>query len=193
MTILCIGDSNTYGFDPRSYLGSRYPSAVRWTDRIGGDQVINAGSSGLTVKNAASAASDQIRRRRPALTILMLGTNDLLEGASAQVTARRMEELLSALPGGETKILLIAPPPLQPGEWVQSRVLAEESKKLAELYRQIAERRGLGFADAGEWGVELCFDGVHFTPEGHAAFAAGLEEALSAERSRFKKTTSPLF
>ena len=27
--ILCYGDSNTYGYDPRAYLGGRYPKAVR--------------------------------------------------------------------------------------------------------------------------------------------------------------------
>ena len=29
--ILCFGDSNTYGYDPRSCLGGRYPDSVRWT------------------------------------------------------------------------------------------------------------------------------------------------------------------
>ena len=29
--MLCFGDSNTYGYDPRSYLGSRYPTEERWT------------------------------------------------------------------------------------------------------------------------------------------------------------------
>ena len=29
--IICYGDSNTYGYDPRSYLGDRYPRQVRWT------------------------------------------------------------------------------------------------------------------------------------------------------------------
>ena len=29
--LLCYGDSNTYGYDPRSYLGGRYPQSVRWT------------------------------------------------------------------------------------------------------------------------------------------------------------------
>lgn len=37
---------------------------------------------------------------------------------------------------------------------------------------------GVAFADAGEWGVALTFDGVHFSPEGHAAFAEGLGRTL---------------
>ena len=43
-----------------------------------------------------------------------------------------------------------------------------------------AEKAGAAFADAGEWGVELIFDGVHFSPEGHAAFAEGLMKKLDA-------------
>ena len=30
MKILCFGDSNTYGYDPRSFLDDRYPADVRW-------------------------------------------------------------------------------------------------------------------------------------------------------------------
>ena len=39
--IVCYGDSNTYGYNPRSYLGGRYPEAVRWIlDRyISGDSL----------------------------------------------------------------------------------------------------------------------------------------------------------
>ena len=29
MKIICFGDSNTWGYDPRSYLGERYPKDVR--------------------------------------------------------------------------------------------------------------------------------------------------------------------
>ena len=40
MQILCFGDSNTYGFAPRSYLGDRYPAEVsarmeRFLGRLG--------------------------------------------------------------------------------------------------------------------------------------------------------------
>ena len=53
-----------------------------------------------------------------------------------------------------------------------------ESEKLAGVYRSLAEKTGVFFADAGLWKVELAFDGVHFTAEGHAAFAAGLSGTL---------------
>lgn len=67
---------------------------------------------------------------------------------------------------------------MQHGEWVQRKALIEESEKLRQRYRTLAEKRGCFFADAGDWDVELLFDGVHFSPSGHAAFALGLSEAL---------------
>ena len=37
---------------------------------------------------------------------------------------------------------------------------------------------GIRFADAGKWDISLTYDGVHFTEQGHKAFAAGLLEEL---------------
>ena len=49
--ILCLGDSNTYGYDPRGAMGGRYPKDVRWTSRLGeaGLTVFNRGMNGSTV------------------------------------------------------------------------------------------------------------------------------------------------
>ena len=32
MKVICFGDSNTYGYDPRSYFGGRYDADIRWVD-----------------------------------------------------------------------------------------------------------------------------------------------------------------
>ena len=34
MKMLCFGDSNTYGYDPRSYFGGQYPAQHRWVDLL---------------------------------------------------------------------------------------------------------------------------------------------------------------
>ncbi len=49
--IVCYGDSNTYGYDPRSYLGGRYPETVRWTALLSADgwTVINEGENGRSI------------------------------------------------------------------------------------------------------------------------------------------------
>ncbi len=178
MKVLCIGDSNTYGYDPRSYFGSRYPAAVRWTERLEGHEVLNCGMNGLAVPRTGGPYLELIRPKSPHLAVVMLGSNDLLEGADAAATADRMDTFLADVMAAGVKVLLIAPPPMQRGEWVQSDTLIEESEKLRQRYRKLAEERGCFFADAGDWGVELLFDGVHFSPAGHAAFARGLSEAL---------------
>ena len=45
-------------------------------------------------------------------------------------------------------------------------------------YETMAKRRGMLYADAGEWDIELAYDGVHFTEEGHVRFAGGLASCL---------------
>lgn len=77
-----------------------------------------------------------------------------------------------------SKILLIAPPPMAMGEWVPNPQLIEDSRTFAQLCRVLAERLSIRFTDAGKWDIPLAYDGVHFTEQGHKAFAAGLLEEL---------------
>ena len=182
MKILCIGDSNTYGYDPRSPLGSRYPAEVRWTEQLEHQQVINWGMNGKRVPTDASVFVDVIRKKEPDLVILMFGNNDLLEGDDAEKTTQRMEGFLDSLSETEKPILLIAPPPLQRSEYVQSEALIEESRKLEELYRDIARKKDCLFIAAGQWGIEMAFDGIHFSSAGHMMFAQKLEEALIGKK-----------
>ena len=188
--ILCLGDSNTYGYDPRSTFGSRYPRSVRWTGLLesAGHTVINCGENGLSIPRQRDlpVMSSLIRRFCPldAVTV-MLGSNDLLCGATAEEAGERMEIFLRCVlkNAGEARILLIAPPPMESGEWVSGPALMDESRRLADVYRNLAVRLGTGFADAGQWGTSLAFDGVHLLPEGHAAFARGVLKALEGGRS----------
>ena len=75
-------------------------------------------------------------------------------------------------------VLLIAPPALNRGAWVQDEIRIDESRILSGLYKELTIKLGADFADAGEWAVELSFDGVHFTEAGHKAFAQGLKKHL---------------
>ena len=34
MNVICFGDSNTYGYDPRSYFGGRYVTGWRGVDSL---------------------------------------------------------------------------------------------------------------------------------------------------------------
>lgn len=172
MKVICYGDSNTWGYDPRSWLGDRYDAASRWVDILAGKtgwEVCNRGLNGRSIpREAVTFPADTD------LLVVMLGTNDLLEGASPETAARRMERFLTGVNLPPERLLLIAPPPVEPGAWVQAESLPAASARLAGLYRQLAAAMGIRFADAGAWGVTLAYDGVHFTPEGHRAFGEGL-------------------
>lgn len=177
MKVLCFGDSNTYGYDPRSWLGGRYDSVSRWVDLLAGKtgwEIQNQGQNGREIPRRPVAVPGDTD-----LLVVMLGTNDLLQGCTPQRTAERMEQFLMGLDLNREKILLVAPPPLAFGEWVQEERLVEASACLAPLYQALAARLGVRFADAGRWGVTLAYDGVHFTEQGHKAFAEGLCRELA--------------
>ncbi len=130
---------------------------------------------------AASAGFEACGPAGGDLIIIMLGSNDiLLSGTSAEKTAEKMRCFLGAVkmeaPGRH--VLLVAPVSFQEGYWVPDSRAIEESEKLRALYRQLEEDMNVDFADANEWGVRLADDGVHFTEEGHKAFAEGLTKYL---------------
>ena len=176
MKVICFGDSNTYGYDPRSYLGGRYDTDSRWVE-------ILAEKTGWTVRNLGEN-SREIPTSAPDFPadtdflIVMLGTNDLLQGRSPEQAAARLERFLSDISLDRSKILVIAPPPMGLGAWVPSQQLIDDSHAFAQLCQTLAEQLGIHFADAGKWDVPLAYDGVHFTEQGHRTFAAGLLEKL---------------
>lgn len=176
MKVICFGDSNTYGYDPRGYFGGRYDADSRWVDILAantGWTIYNMGQNDREIPSAALAFPADTN-----LLIVMLGTNDLLQGRSPEKSAERLDRFLSGLSLDQNKILLIVPPPVTLGAWVPSAKLIDDSRTFARLCQTLAERMGIRFADAGKWDIPLAYDGVHFTEQGHKAFAAGLLEKL---------------
>ena len=194
--LLCYGDSNTYGYDPRSYLGGRYPESVRWTAllREYGWDVINRGENGRSIPRGdgeIKAAVQSLCREEADILADMLGSNDLLQPShpSARECAEQMDRFLATLLYADgldkpRKVLLVAPPPMALGDWVQDEETVAASHRLAECYEDTARLLGIGFADAGGWGVGLTYDGVHFSETGHLAFAEGMHQVLSTLRTK---------
>ena len=174
MRILCFGDSNTYGYDPRGFFGDRYGAEDRWVDLLAkqtGRECINAGANGREIPRNPYALRLLAEHAPVDIFLAMLGTNDLLQGATAKEAAARMEAFLSQLLPHYKQILLVAPPPMKRGAWVPTDELVAESIRLAEKYKFLAEKLNIPFVDTRHWNIELAFDGVHFTEEGHNTFA----------------------
>lgn len=173
MKVICYGDSNTWGYDPQSKFGECY--GLRWTDILAhktGWEVVNEGVNGREVpKEPASIPSDAD------LFLVMLGTNDLLQLDTPEAACQRMAHFLSEV--DSSKVILIAPPPMMWGEWVQDQGLIDDSVRMAQLYQALSCRLGIRFLNAGEWGIPLSFDGVHMTEEGQVIFSNHLLQALT--------------
>ena len=173
MKILCFGDSNTYGYDPRSYIGSQYEEDSRWVDvlnKITGHETVNRGMNGRCIPK------DGIDFADADLALIMLGSNDLLQGADVETVTAWMEQFLSKL--DLSRVALLAPPVMKDGEWVWKTALIRDSKALIASYKALAAQLGVKFIDTSGWDIDLTFDGVHFSEKGHRTFAEKLAEEL---------------
>ena len=179
--ILCFGDSNTYGYDPRGFFGDRYGAGDRWVDLLAkqtGHEIINAGANGREIPRNPYVLRSLNEHVPVDILLVMLGTNDLLQGATANEATARMEAFLTSLLPHCKQVLLVVPPPMKRGAWVPTDALVAESIHLAEEYKFLAEKLNIPFVDTRQWNIDLTFDGVHFTEEGHHTFANHLIKYL---------------
>lgn len=193
-TIICYGDSNTYGYDPRAGSGGRYSKS--WTEILKKKlncEVENHGICGRCIPHTPSQlkfACEQLndwKERDGSLKMwIMLGTNDLLqeENYTAEYAANRMDFFLrllieqDAVRSNKIQLVLIAPPKMEYGSWVEEERIYNESRKLGDEYQRVARKLGIAFVDAGKWDIPVVFDGVHFSEEGHREFANNILNAL---------------
>ena len=205
ISVVCYGDSNTYGFDP--HTGGRYPYDKRWTTILGEKlgsryEVIPEGLNGRTTaydrpgaawKNGISSFVACLGTHKPVdYLVIMLGTNDCNAGLglSAVDIAKGMENLVDLaeeksheIQGYMPQIIVVAPPAISedyersPFAWELSPESVQKSHDIAPLYEEIAERHGCLFLDATE-GAEVSDDCEHLTVKGHAKLAEMLCDTI---------------
>ena len=206
-TILCFGDSNTWGFTPGT--GDRYSYEDRWTSMLqkslgDGYLVVNEGYNGRTTafddpfapsRNGLAVLPLVLETYRPIdLLVIMLGTNDTKNVFSKPVSSivRGMQTLLEASkgkgagPGGaDPKILLIAPVIITPGDPARAtfdpREFSEGPAKTRELpkeYAALAKKLGCYFLDSSTVAFPRPIDGLHFTKEAHRAFGDWISQEV---------------
>jgi lysophospholipase L1-like esterase len=196
-TILCYGDSNTWGHPPIKALGlplARYGFNERWPgvmrQQLGeGYWVIEEGLSGRTTvfddpveglhKNGKTYLLPCLETHAPIdLVTIMLGTNDMKTRFAApafdiawgmSILAGMVLNSNFGVDGKAPKLLIICPPRL--GKLTAFKELWEggdaKSALLASHYRANAEGLGCGFLDAGEIIKSSDIDGIHFEAGEH--------------------------
>lgn len=204
-TILCYGDSNTYGSNPTD--GPRFDRHTRWPgvlqDILGKNYVvIEEGCSGRTTvfddpfdshKNGAQTLPAILKSHQPLdLVVIFLGTNDLkaVFHAAPNNIARGVEALvgicrsMTVSSGGTASpdILVVAPPALAQlsgTPYVEMFAGGEEkSRQLGSVYRKMADRIGCHLLDAGAFVKTSPVDGVHLDAEAHAALGSAVAEKV---------------
>ena len=208
-TILCYGDSNTYGYDP--VTGGRLPKSQRWTGvlktLLGENfEVVEEGCNGRTTmyKDPEAPWKSGLEYLKPCLNshkpldvvILMLGSNDLkmmfhltakqiADGAERLVD--EIDEFVEEKLGTRPKIILVSPPEIGETIFTTSEFKRSfdasaitRSKELAPLYKDIAERHNLVFFDAAKVVSPSEEDALHLMPEEHAKFAEAMAKCVKS-------------
>lgn len=198
-TILCYGDSNTWGSDPET--GQRLPPDVRWTGvmrlALGeGFTVIEEGLPGRTTvwddpledgRNGRAYFLPCLESHTPLdLVLILLGTNDLktrfalspLEIAYGAAKLAYLALGSSAGPRDEApQVMLLAPPPTKPLTDIYAMTLVGAEVKsalFATCYRHVAEEIDCPFFDTGSVIESSAIDGIHFDREAHRALGLAL-------------------
>lgn len=195
-TILCFGDSNTWGFIPGSDA-ERYPPDVRWpgvmkTELGEGYHVIEEAQNGRMsawddpYEPMSKCGLDHLpvalESHMPVdLVIIMLGTNDLKNhmNHNAAVIAHGVATLVDRVlqsdvgPGKSAPaVLMICPARVSDGDcpfWHLFDGAPAKSLELAGHYAEMAEDRGVEFLDAGKFVSCPEPDCIHLDDTGHVA------------------------
>ncbi len=197
-TVLCFGDSNTWGTVPNE--NRRYSENERWPALLKSAlvdahiDVIEEGQQGRTIvhnnpfqgeKGGQRYLKDCLEIHSPDLVLILLGTNDLKKrfslcavdvAKSASQLADQTQQFKSSSMRNTCKVLLIAPPPVYEVGFYASMYSGAEakSKELARYFKLYADEIGCAFFDAGSVVTSCPQEGIHWQLEQHKFLADAL-------------------
>jgi lysophospholipase L1-like esterase len=124
--VLAFGDSITYGTGAAP--AESYPSVLAG---LIGRNVVNAGVPGETTAVAKQRLAATLDEHRPALMLLCLGGNDILQRQDKAQTVSNLKEMIAVAKSRGVAIVLIGVPKLEFG------------LKVPALYREIARENDI--------------------------------------------------
>jgi lysophospholipase L1-like esterase len=201
-TVLCFGDSNTWGYVPGSD-GERFSPEIRWPRRLAralGDEweLIAEGLNGRTAtmdspvadgRNGLTYLMPCLHSHMPLdVVVIYLGTNDAGDRYSlpAETVANAVGRLVKVArtseagpDGGPPELLVVCPPPfghLDPeGSFANA---GAKSRLLGRWFAEVCRELDCELIDLNGIATYSDLDGIHLDADGHAAVAAAVEERL---------------
>lgn len=205
-SVLCYGDSNTFGQTTADDPDGRYGPTERWPgvlrQALGPAWlVIEEGLSGRTTvsddpiegaeKNGRTYLSPCLTSHKPLdMVILMLGTNDLkvrFNKPASEIAlgiGTLVQDVKRLRPGPDQsipEIMIVSPPPILIDLKGWESVFdggREKSHQLAGEYARIAEVMDLHFVDAGSIVNSSDVDGFHLDRPAHAKLGTAIADVI---------------
>jgi lysophospholipase L1-like esterase len=193
-TVLCFGDSNTYGSIPGEE-GGRYGWEIRWPGVLArelsdGWHVVEEGLPGRTTvfddplqpfRRGTDYLPPCLGSHTPLdVVVIFLGTNDLKARFSAGPAdiAGGLGVLARTALASAPRVLLLGLPRLGAGLSPEFAGAAEKATQLPHFTADRAAAVGAGFLDLADVAVYSALDGIHLEPDGHAAVARAVAQEL---------------
>lgn len=204
MQILCIGDSNTWGYNPED--GSQHTN--RWTKVLAGlmpeNKIIEEGMCGRTLLTVdpyepqwcgIDTLPGIIDAHKTAdIVVVMLGTNELKTEfkCSAEYIAQGIEAFVKMLQnpyswesGRIPRILIVSPILLRDEIVVKGGICdqfdkngLEQSKQMAQKIRNVCESYGVEFMDAARFAEASLTDAIHMDEVNHIKLGNAIYQKL---------------
>ncbi|MFC5700628.1 SGNH/GDSL hydrolase family protein [Cohnella faecalis] len=206
-TIVCFGDSNTWGYDAKT--DARFDEETRWTGRLArllgdGYRVVEEGLSGRTsvcedplfegLRGLDYIYPCLLSHSPIDLVVIMLGTNDTKErfGLTSFNIAQgitRLSNKAKGTPagnGGVAPDVLVVAPPVIGKAYADTPIGApmgarcdEKSFELPVHLEALLKETGIRFADSNEAAAMGETDHMHLDAEGHGKMAEFMHKHIS--------------
>lgn len=204
MRILCIGDSNTWGYNPEN--GWRHEN--RWTKVLQKlmpeNEIVEEGMNGRTLLSVDPFIKERcgimglkmlLMSHKPIdCVVVMLGTNELKNSfeCSADYVAKGIEEFIKVILDkvlwdrfSVPRLLVVSPVLIREELIVNGDVFGGydeksvfESQRMARAIESVCQRYDVDFMNAADFAVASLVDNLHMDEENHGKLAVAINEKI---------------
>lgn len=196
--VLCYGDSNTFGFIPKTC--GRYEKSERWSgilsELLPDYEIIEEGMNNRTgfftnpeglKQSGYDYLSVYLQNHKDLdICILSLGTNDaqIFYNLDEKTVREGLQKLINTIQETNLRTEIVIMPPVKIMPYILnggfSMMFDKESIKrnhnTLSVFEQVAKENGCGFFDVNDIVTPSEADGLHYTKESHKIIAQHLAE-----------------